>query len=150
MEAQKVLVAVNGGQFDEEAVRLACSLVRGGQGVVYALYVIEVQRTEPVDAEEPEEAQRGEEVLQRIEELARELKRPIEADVRQARNAGPTVVQEAVDRKVDLIILAMPYKRHFGTFSMGETVPFVLKHAPCSVLLWRAPAQERVKSGLAR
>ena len=150
MDAQRVLVAIKGTELDDDAVRLSCNLVRERHGVVHVLYVIEVQRSQPLDAEEPEEAQRGEQILQATEEVARELGCRVEADVRQARNAGPAVVQEAVDREVDLILVTMPYKRRFGDFNLGSAIPFILKNAPCGVLVWRAPVLERVKGGLAR
>jgi hypothetical protein len=29
------------------------------------------------------------------------------------------------------------YKRQYGSFSLGNTLPYVLQHAPCQVLLLR-------------
>ena len=55
----------------------------------------------------------------------------------QAREAGPAIVDEAVERGIDLIIMAISYKKPFGEFDLGSTVPYVLKNAPCRVLIWR-------------
>jgi hypothetical protein len=38
---------------------------------------------------------------------------------------------------VDLILLGINYEKRFGEFSMGKTVPYVLKNAPCRVWICR-------------
>ncbi len=148
MDVHRVLVAVKGTDLDEDLVRLACRVVRENHGVVHVVYVIEVPRSQPVDVEDVEEADRGENLLQTTERIAREAKCKVEADVLQARDAGPTVVQEAVDRNVDLIFIAMPYKRRAGEFNLGNTVPFILKNAPCGVIFWRGstPTHSKIAS----
>ena len=72
-----------------------------------------------------------------MEKLGKEYQANIEAEILQAREAGPAVVQEAVDREVEAIVVGSPYKRAYGVFSLGKTVPFILKNSPCPVLLWR-------------
>jgi len=42
-----------------------------------------------------------------------------------------------VEQGIDLIIIGMPYKKRFGEFELGTIVPYVLKNAPCRVLIWR-------------
>ena len=37
----------------------------------------------------------------------------------------------------DLIVMGLPYKRRFGEFNLGKTVPYVLKNANCRVMLFR-------------
>jgi nucleotide-binding universal stress UspA family protein len=148
MDAHRVLVAVKGTDLDEDLVRLACRSVRENHGVVHVVYVIEVPRSQPVDAEDLEESERGEKLLQATERIAHEAKCKMEADVLQARDAGPAVVQEAVDRNVDLIFIATPYKRHSGEFTLGNTVPFILKNAPCGVIFWRGFIRQKISSAL--
>lgn len=138
MQAQKILIPVSGYPADAQALEVACHLARPRHGKVHLLYVIEVRRAEPVDADVPQEtADVGEAALRNLEDLAGHLKCSIEGDVVQARNAGPAVVQEAVKREVDVIVLPCPYKQRFGTFSLGDTIPYILRHAPCWVLLVR-------------
>lgn len=136
---------VLGNGTDEDAMRLAGSMAKGHKATVFALYVIEVQRDLPLDAEIPEETAKAEEVLHRLEGLSRELKCTIQATLLQARDAGPAVVQEAVDRNAELIIMQMPYKKRFGSFTLGETAPYVLKNAPCQVIL-RREAMEHTRA----
>jgi len=33
--------------------------------------------------------------------------------------------------------MGLPYKRRFGDFNLGKTVPYVLKFASCQVILFR-------------
>lgn len=134
---KKVLLPVHGYDSDEDSLHLACKLAKGSKGKVYVLYVIEVERRLPLDADVIPEAARGEEVLQRMEKLGKEQQVEIEAEILQARDAGPAVVQEAVDREVDAIVIGIPYKRRYGLFNIGNIIPFILKHAPCPVMLWR-------------
>ncbi|MBI4233369.1 MAG: universal stress protein [Chloroflexi bacterium] len=142
MEVKRVLVPVKGEKADEEAVKLACDLVRPLHGKLYTLYIIEVPREYPVDAELPDETARAEAVLRRMESLGREQKCEVLAQLLQARDAGPALVREAVEREVHLILLAMPYKRQYGVFSLGQTVPYILQHAPCPVVIVReAPGE---------
>jgi nucleotide-binding universal stress UspA family protein len=46
-------------------------------------------------------------------------------------------VGEAEEWAANLIVMGLPYKRKLGEFNMGRTVPYVLKNAPCRVMLLR-------------
>jgi len=142
MRVKKVLVPVNGTKADEEAIKLACRLVKGVKGKIYVTYVIQVDRTLPLDAEIKPEIEKGEKVLDRAETIADEQDYKVETDMLQAREIGPAVVDEAIERTVDLIIIGMSYKKKFGGFSLGSTTPYVLKNAPCWVLICREPIPE--------
>ena len=63
---------------------------------------------------------------------------------------GPAVVQEAVQLGVDLIVMQVDYKRRYGSFSMGETAPYILKNAPCQVVLSREAMNPNGKRGRGR
>ena len=147
INASAVLVTVTGNQSDEEVVRLACELVDSKKGRVYILYVIEVERGLPVDAEIGPATAKGEEVLKHVEQVAKAYKCPTEAEMVQARQAGLAVVQEAVEKSVDTILLGIPYREAYGSFSMGDTIPYVLKNAPCRVIVWRDPAYGLAANG---
>lgn len=139
---KRVLVPVNGNPTDEEMIQLACELVRRSRGDVHVIYIIEVKRTLPLDADLPPEAERGETVLEQAERRAEELGERIQADLLQARDVGPTIVDEARERGADLILLGVTYKKRFGEFDLGRTAPFVLKHAPCRVWVCRQAVED--------
>ena len=138
-KADRILIPVKGDSAAEAAFRLACILSRDSKSKLFALYVIEVKRDLPVDAELGDKTAEGEAILERIEAMSQEERCPVEADFVQARRAGPAIVQEAIEKRVDLVLLGIPFKRHFGSFALGETTSCILKNAPCPVILWREP-----------
>src|SRR3972149_3388245 len=93
----KILVPVSGSRADDEGIRLACRLARKTKGKVWALYVITVRRTLPLDAELETDIRRGEEILNHAESVAEAQEYEIETDLVQAREAGPTIVDESVE-----------------------------------------------------
>ena len=136
MEFSRILVPVVGTEADDEAIRLACRLAKRNKGTIWALYVVTVKRALPLDAEIGPEIRTAEEILDHAESIADEQDYEIETDILQAREAGPTIVDEAVEREVDLILIGITYKRRFGQFSLGSVVPYVLENAPCRVILY--------------
>ena len=141
-ELASILVPVSGEPSDDDAVKLACELLSSQKGRLYVLYVIEVEWGLPLDAEVAPATAKGEEVLGHMEEGARPYKHVTQAEFLQARRAGAAVVQEAVDKQVDAIVVGVPYKKAYGSFSIGETAPYILKNAPCRVILWRGVIPE--------
>ncbi len=137
LEFERILVPVSGSKADREAIKIACSLAKKSKGKVYAIYVIRVKRTLPLDAEIESEMRYGEEVLEQAEQMADEEDYEVETEVLQAREVGPAIVDEAVERNINLILIGMDYHKRFGEFSLGDVVPYVLKDAPCRVLLCR-------------
>jgi nucleotide-binding universal stress UspA family protein len=136
MEFNKILVPVIGTDADEEAVRLGVQLARKNKAKMWAVYVITIKRSLPLDAEITTETERAESILDRMEVIAEEEEYEVETDLVQARDAGPAIVDEAVEREVDLILLGIAYKTRFGQFSLGNVVPYILKNAPCRVILY--------------
>lgn len=135
-------MTVAGHQVDEETVRLACRMARRkGEGKqpshVYAVHVVEVNRSLPLSAPVESEVDRGEQILDAAERIASEYGIEIETEMVQARDTGPAIVGEAEEWGADLIVMGLPYKRRFGEFNLGKTVPYVLKNAACRVILFR-------------
>jgi len=140
MEFHKILVPVIGSQADEEAIKLACGLAKKNKGKIWAVYIITVNRALPLDAEIEPEVRKAEDILDYMASIAEEQDYEIETDLLQAREAGPSIVDEAAERGVDLILIGVSYKTRFGQFTMGDVVPYVLKNAPCRVILYHQPS----------
>ena len=145
MNVNRILVPINEDKTGENAFRLACGLCKANKAKLYALYIIEVKRELPIDAEV--DSAYGETVLGRMEAVGKEEKCQVEAEYLQARHAGPAIIQEATERAVELIVLGIPYKRRLGQFSLGETASYILKYAPCPVILWREQARVTRSTG---
>ena len=133
------MVPLNDSPADAEVLKLACSMAKPAKGKVFIVYVVEVRRSLPLDARLEAEISRGEDTITRAEQLLEEEECEFEASLLQAREVGPALVEEAVERKVDSIIMGIGYKRRFGEYSLGDAIPYVLKNAACPVLVYRLP-----------
>ena len=139
----RILVTVAGHDVDAETVRLACRMAMKARGEgrdrarLYAVHVIEVNRSLPLSAPVESEVEHGEQVLDAAERIAGEYEIEIETEMVQARDTGPAIVGEADEWHADVIVMGLPYKRRFGDFNLGKTAPYVLKNASCRVILFR-------------
>ncbi len=139
LQVKKILIPVRGNSVDEDTIRLACRLVKSVKGKIYVTYVIEVKPIFPLDAVIEPEMTKAEELLSRAEVIAEEEDYEVETDLLKARDVGPAIVDEAIERQVDLIMIGNSHKKKFGQFSLGSTVPYVMKNAPCWVLVCQEP-----------
>jgi nucleotide-binding universal stress UspA family protein len=135
--ATRILVPIKGNVTDTEVLELACETARASKAQVFVIHVIEVKRTLPLDAELQEEAERGEDLLNQAEQVAEGLGVSVHTDLLQARDVGPAIVDEILERGIDLVVMGITYKKRFGEFDVGLTLPYVLKHAPCRVWVYR-------------
>jgi nucleotide-binding universal stress UspA family protein len=139
-QASSILVPVTGARCDEDVVRMGCDLLDSGRSKLYMVYVIEVARDSPIDAVMAFDTERGEETLRQMETVANGNKCTVEAQLVQARKAAAAVVREAVDRGVDAIVVGAPYRRAIGSSSPEDYVLYLLRHAPCRVIVVRESA----------
>ena len=123
---------------DRRVIDEALRSLNKNHGSLLILYVIKVSRILPIDAE-PElehELQRAEEVLGRCEKIVGKT-HTCDTEIIQAREPGYAVVQEAIKRRVDMVVLGEPYHKTFGKFRLNEDIAYVLEHAPCEITLLR-------------
>jgi nucleotide-binding universal stress UspA family protein len=141
---QRLLVPVNGTGCDERSIALAGDLLHRNQASVTLIYVVEVPQAMPLDSELPDQIDRGETILRKAEEAARthisgKLEN-VSTDLLQARSAGAAIVDEAYERGVDAIVLATVNRNKMGKISVGDTASYIVKNAPCDVILLRLGA----------
>jgi nucleotide-binding universal stress UspA family protein len=137
-----ILVPTDGSGASMWAVSLACGIAKKNKGKVYVVHVIEVKRSLPLDAELEPEASEGEKILLQAEKVGDDLDFEVEGELLQAREAGHAVVDEAIERGVDGIIVGVEYRRPFGEFQLGRLPQYVLRNAPCLVWICRQPVEE--------
>ncbi len=140
IQLKNILVPVDGSQAGMDALALACLLAKRNKGKVYAVYVIEVARTLPLDADLSPEETKGEEVLSQAEQVADSLDFEVTGELLQARDAGHAIVDEAIERDVDGVLAGVEYRRPLGEYEVGETSEYILRNAPCQVVICRAAA----------
>jgi len=138
-EARSILVPITGTAVTLGALKLAVRFAQLNRGKVLAVNVIEVARHLPLEAELPDEVARAETIFARAREALGDRAAPVEFVLLQARNAGATIVDEAINSRADAIMLGVPDKHHENDLALGSTADFVMRHAPCQVWLCRAP-----------
>ena len=140
---RRAVIALNGGPFDSAIVRLALELSRHTHAELIAVHVVELDWTQPLDADVAERSEEAQRVLDAAEATAESMHGKLEAVLVQARDVGAAIVDEAAARDADLLILGLPYRTRFGgDFAIGRAVPYALKNAPCAVWVVREPMGE--------
>jgi len=138
---QRLLVPVSGASSDTRAIALAGDLVQRSRASVTLIYVVEVPQSMPLDSELPDQIDRGESILHVAEEAARAHISPkldnVSTDLLQARAAGAAIVDEAYERGIDAIVVATENRTKMGKIVVGETVAYIVKNAPCDVIVAR-------------
>ena len=137
MQVKRVLVPLNGSVTDADVLGFAMTLAKPSKAQMIAIHVIEVRWNLPLDAVLDAEIARGEEILSHGEALARKSGMALETELLQAREAAAAIVDTATERKSDLILLGMPYRKRMGRVYVGRTVQNVYLRAPCAVLAYR-------------
>ena len=136
----RVVVALNGGPCDDRIIRLVVESARASKSEIVAIHVVEIDWTLPLDAGVAEGSDAAQRVLATAEAAAERLHGKLEPVLVQARDVGAAIVDEAVERAADLLVVGLPYRKKFGgDFAIGRTVPYVLKNAPCAVWVVREP-----------
>ena len=138
-EFERVLVPMKLGPIGEEMVATAVALGKERGARVDALFVIVVPLDHELDAplfelEEQAAASLAEAVL-----LGEENAVHVEPVTVRARSLGRAIVDEAVERESDLIVVGSSprWRRQSAFFS--PTVDYVLRSAPCEVLVVAFP-----------
>ncbi len=144
--SRRILVPVSGAGSDKRLLEVVDKVARKQNSSVTIIYVVEVQQSMPLDAELPVEIERGEQVLRDAEKVAITCvdgkERMLTTELLQARSAGAAIVDEAIDRGIDVIMMGATIRKKFGKTTIGETVDYVLKNAPCEVLVIRPAMSE--------
>lgn len=140
---RRALLALNGGPSDAGIVRLAAEHAARTKAELIAVHVVEIDWTLPLDADLGARSEEVQRVLDMAETIAEESKVRLEPVLLQARDVGAAIVDEAVERQADLLILGLPYRKRFGgEFAIGRTIPYVLQNAPSAVWVMRDPISE--------
>jgi nucleotide-binding universal stress UspA family protein len=137
-----IAVVVDGKKLDIELVRLACLMAKKARRKVHLVHVIEVPRTLPLKATLTQESEQADKLLNEALMVAEESGCDAVAEVVQARDAGPAIVDEAKDHSCALIMLGSVRhinKAHPMQNDLGKTIPFVLANAPCRVWVVQDP-----------
>ena len=140
---QRALVALNGGASDARIVSLVADRARHTKAQVIAVHVVEIDWTLPLDADIAGRSEEVQRVLDTAESVAEDYRIALDPVLLQARDVGAAIVDEAIERGADLLVVGLPYRKRFGgEFAIGRTIPYILQNAPCAVWVVRDPIEE--------
>jgi APA family basic amino acid/polyamine antiporter len=133
LEYRSILVPIVAGEQSREAVEVAARLATERAGRIILLRVVVVPLELPLDADLTEQLDEANHLLDEARAVGAPYGvRTVERVVR-ARNAGAAIVDEADRRATEIIVLGAPRGQHRHVF--GHTVDYVLKNAPCRVMV---------------
>ena len=149
---ERLVVPVAGSEIDGRVLDILPDLVSKAGSEVTFLFVVEVPQSMPLDAELPTEIASGEEALRHAEQVAKRTLPPrttqVFTELLQARAVGPAIIDEAIDRAAEAIVMTAAIHRKHGRPTLGETTDHVLLHAPCEVVVIRTVnANSRARTG---
>jgi len=133
LEYRTILVPVVAGPESREAIDLASRLAAERGATIVALRVIVVPMDQPVDTPLEEQEAEADRLLDEARLIADSYGVRTTDRLVRARSAGRAIVEEAERRQAEIVVLGAPRGRHRRIF--GHTVDYVLKNAPCRVMV---------------
>jgi len=137
LEYRRLLVPVIGGHPSDAAMDLACRLATERGSRIVAFSVLEVPLDRPLTDELPELAREANRELDQAAAVGDSYGVRVQTRIERAHSAGKAIVDEAGSRSSEIIVLGSPRRSLTATQAavFGKTVDYVLKHAPCRVLV---------------
>jgi APA family basic amino acid/polyamine antiporter len=136
---ERILVPTKLGLIGEEVLGTALRLAEEQRCAVVAVHVIRVPLDQPLDAPMFDAEEQAEASLAEAKLLGEDAGVDIEVNIVRSRAIGEAIVEEAVLHDVDLIVMgsAPRWRRQSRFFS--PTVDYVLRKAPCEVMVIAYP-----------
>lgn len=151
-ERNRLLVPLTGSDTDSQLLKYVARIAHRKNSDLTLIYVVEVGQELPLDAELPAELLQGERVLENGRDLVKKTldgrSSYVSTDLLQARAAGPAIVDEAYQDGVDAILMGAKVHKRLGKRTIGDTVDYVLRNAPCEVVILRGAMSESLQREL--
>src|SRR5215470_6301453 len=110
MKKQKVMVALKSVEYVPNLMDLACRVAKGMEAELIALHVVEIPAALDLSAEAAVLDQPGNEILERARAAACHKFGEISTQLIRARQVPQTIVSEAEEQQIDLLILGYHHK----------------------------------------
>jgi basic amino acid/polyamine antiporter, APA family len=140
VEFRRILVPMKIGDIGEEMIATAIALAKDSDAEVEAMTVVRVPRRFPLEGPlPPDVAERVKTSLEEARMLGVDHGVEVRTRVVRARSIGHAILEEAERREADLIVVgSSPRWRRQSRF-FSPTVDFVLRRAPCEVVVVAFP-----------
>jgi basic amino acid/polyamine antiporter, APA family len=138
------------GDLADEVMATACRLAAETGAPVIALTAITVPMREPLDAPRPHREQAATEVQEMARSLAADYGIEYRGIVLRTRSPGRAIVDTVVEHGAALIVIGSPEKARLSANRQeaffGRTVDFVLRKAPCRVIVTHFPSEGAIEA----
>jgi APA family basic amino acid/polyamine antiporter len=128
-----LLVPITAAHLDKP-LQWACHLAREQNAHITVLHVIEVPSSLPLDTFLPDKLAAADAIVKQAMAIGRDYNLQIATQVVQARSAGQVIVEVAKEKGFDAIVLGTAYRQGAAAW-LGSTAEYVLRNAPCHVLI---------------
>jgi APA family basic amino acid/polyamine antiporter len=135
LEYRNILVPVAAGRATDEALDVACRLATERRARVAAVAVIEIPLELPLDAEMADAEAEAHELLDHARTVGDSYGVDVIGRIVRDRRAGRAIVREAEQRNSEIVVMGARRRRRTQAPVFGGTTDYVLKHAPCRVMV---------------
>ena len=138
-----VLVGVKRSWSMEALVTLASALAAARQLELVMVYVVEVPMVLPLDASMPQLEAEANEALAQAQSVVPEPRPVVRTYRLRARKAGRGLVEAARQQGSRLLVIGAREGPNLSERVFGTNADYVLRHAPCEVVIARPAAREQ-------
>jgi basic amino acid/polyamine antiporter, APA family len=135
LEYRSILVPVKPGRMSQEAVDVACRLAAQRRSTIAAVAVVTIPLELSLATRLEAEEHQADEVLDAARAIGELYGVDVIGRLVRARSAGRAIVDEAERRHSEIIVMGAPRRELPRRAVFSDTVDFVLKHAPCRVMV---------------
>jgi APA family basic amino acid/polyamine antiporter len=137
LEYRHILVPMAPGPSSQEAIDVACRLASERRAQVVAIAVLEVPLELALDARVADLEDEANELLDEAQAVGESYGVRVVPRLARARGVGGAIVEEATRRGSEIVVMGTPRKERLRSrgAALGATVDFVLRNAPCRVMV---------------
>jgi hypothetical protein len=148
VNTERILLATDGSEFSEGAIREAIQLAKRCGSKLTAIQVIETnpefETTAPGALEKMEQAVRSH--LISVQERAKKEGVACEIAVHEGEDSYKYITNEASEQKSTMIVMGRRGRKGFRRLVLGGTTAWTIGHSPCSVMVVPRAADVEFKS----
>ena len=130
---KNILIPTDGKQYSEEIVEFICSIQKVMKAVINVVYVIEVPRNLPLNAEIPDRVEAAKSAVNNARDIAERYDVDLNTSIIYARTVEDSIIATAQELKCDVIAIAQDNHK-LKIFS--NSASNIYQRARCSVWLF--------------
>jgi APA family basic amino acid/polyamine antiporter len=138
------------GDMADEVMATACRLAAENGAPVVGVTAISIPMRDPLDAPRPEREHAAAAVQDMARSLAADYGIEYRSVVQRTRSPGRAIVDAVAEHGAALIVIGSPEKQRLASNRQeaffGRTVDFVLRKAPCRVIVTHFPSEQSVEA----